>query len=80
MSKKALLVKTNPTPPSTRDNSYRVPFQNPSSTPKSRIFSPFIPSHKAKDSPFEPDFLLNLPSKTPRKRPIIDMTIDIGGD
>ena len=80
MSKRVLLAKTNPTPPSTRENSYRVPPQNLSSTPKSRIFSPFIPSHKAK-APFEPDsFLLNLPSKTARKRPIIDMTIDIGGD
>ena len=78
--------KQNKTPPSTRENSYLVPPKDPQ-VAKPRIFAPFVPSHKSNNlqtldnQALNPDFLLNLQSTKPIKRkPIIDMTIDIGGN
>lgn len=66
----------NRSPPSTRETSYL--------TNKPRIFSPFIPSFPGNEKAFEPDFLLDIGShinENPiKKKPIIDMTIDIGGN
>lgn len=65
----------NKSPPSTRETSYL--------TTKPRIFSPFVPSYQENPKALDCDFFLDLKTQQQlkyKRKPIIDMVIDIGGN